>query len=85
MPVIGYLSPGSPAPLSVQIAGFRKDLKLHVWRASTEQDIDAAVATLVQLRADALLVASDAFLSSRIEQIVGLAARHAVPAIYEGR
>jgi putative tryptophan/tyrosine transport system substrate-binding protein len=51
--------------------------QMHVLRARTERDIDAAFATLVQLRADALLVASDPFFNVRREQIVGLAARHA--------
>jgi putative tryptophan/tyrosine transport system substrate-binding protein len=61
--------------------------QLHILRARTEQDIDAAFATLVQLRVRALLVASDPFLASlsRRKQIVGLAARHAVPAVYEYR
>ena len=43
------------------------------------------VAALVQQRADALLVGNDAFFNSRREQIVALAARHAVPAIYSFR
>jgi putative tryptophan/tyrosine transport system substrate-binding protein len=60
-------------------------LQLQVLRARTEQEIDAAFATLVQLRAGALLVATDAFFTARREQFVALAARHAVPAIYEWR
>ena len=60
-------------------------LQLHVLRARTEQDIEAAFTTLVQLRASALVVAADPFFNVRREQIVGLAARHAVPAIHEWR
>ncbi len=54
-------------------------------KARTEQDIDAAFATLVRLRAGALLVASDAFFLVQHEQIVALAARHAVPASFDLR
>jgi len=70
----------------VQDAGarlFRQ--QLHVLRARTEQDIDAAFATLVQLRADALVVDPDPFFNVRREQLVSLAARHAMPAIFELR
>jgi putative ABC transport system substrate-binding protein len=54
-------------------------------KASSESEIDAAFASLVQRQAGALLVATDPFFYSRREQIVALAARHAVPAIYEFR
>jgi putative ABC transport system substrate-binding protein len=54
-------------------------------QASTESEIDAAFATLVQRQAGALLVGTDAFFISRREQLVALAARHAVPALYDRR
>jgi putative tryptophan/tyrosine transport system substrate-binding protein len=60
-----------------------KGVQLHILKVSTEGEIDAAFAALVQQQAGALLVASDPFLGSRREQILALAARHAVPAIYE--
>jgi putative ABC transport system substrate-binding protein len=60
-------------------------LQLQVLRARTEQEIDAAFAQLVQLQAGALLVSSDPFFDSRREQITGLTARYAVPAIFELR
>jgi putative tryptophan/tyrosine transport system substrate-binding protein len=66
----------------VQEAARAKGRQLHILKASTENEIDAAFATLVQLHAGALLVSSDPFLNSRREQLITLAARHAVPAIY---
>jgi putative ABC transport system substrate-binding protein len=60
-------------------------LRLHVLNASNELDFEGAFASLAQLRADALLVSSDAFLNSRRAQIVARVARQAVPAIYEWR
>jgi putative ABC transport system substrate-binding protein len=62
-----------------------KGVQLQIVKASPESEIDAAFAALLQLQAGALLVGSDAFLSSRREQIVALASRHAVPTMYEGR
>jgi putative ABC transport system substrate-binding protein len=60
-------------------------LQLQVLSARTEQEIDAAFAQLVQLRAGGLLLSSDLFLDSRHEQIIGLAARLGVPTIFELR
>src|SRR5437764_1278132 len=62
-----------------------KGVQLPILKAGTESEIDAAFAALVQLHAGALLVAADPFLSSRREQLVALASRHAVPAIYAWR
>jgi putative ABC transport system substrate-binding protein len=70
---------------AVQDAARAKGVQLHILKASTESEIDAAFAALVQRQAGALVVSSDPFLNSRREQIVALAARHAVPAIYEWR
>ena len=69
----------------VQEAARTKGLQLHVLKASSESDIDAAFASLVQLHAGALVVAADPFLSSRREQLVALASHHAVPSIYAWR
>jgi putative tryptophan/tyrosine transport system substrate-binding protein len=59
-------------------------LKLHVVHAGSERDLETVFATCVQL-GGALLVAADPFFYSRREQIVALAARHMMPAIYEWR
>jgi putative tryptophan/tyrosine transport system substrate-binding protein len=59
--------------------------QVHFLHASNEQELDAAFAALARLRAGALLVASDPFFSGQRNHVVALAARHAVPAIYEER
>jgi putative ABC transport system substrate-binding protein len=69
----------------VQEAAREKQVQLRILPASAENEIDAAFATLVQMRAGALVVGADPFFNSRREQIVALAARYAVPAIYEWR
>jgi len=69
----------------VQEAARTKGLQLHVLKAGSESEIDTAFASLVQLHAGALVVAADPFLSSRRDQLVALASRHAVPAIYAWR
>jgi ABC-type uncharacterized transport system substrate-binding protein len=59
-------------------------LELLVLNASTASEIDAAFATMRQRRVGALLVGADPFFSSRRQQIVALAARDAIPAMYLG-
>jgi putative ABC transport system substrate-binding protein len=65
----------------MQEAARAKGVQLGVLKAGTEREIDAAFAALAQLHAGALVVGADSFLSSRREQLVALASRHAVPAI----
>src|SRR4029077_17994498 len=62
-----------------------KELQLPVLKAAVEGEFAAAFASLVQLQAGGLLVGADPFFNTRREQLVALAARHAVPAIYEWR
>jgi hypothetical protein len=52
---------------------------------SNERDFDTVFASLVQTRASALVIGSDAFLLSRSQQLGALTARHAVPAIFQFR
>src|SRR5262249_15136612 len=56
--------------------------RINIKRASTEQEINSAVSNIVEQRAGALLVAQDPFFAGRREQIVSLADRHHLPAIY---
>ena len=65
----------------MQEAAQARRMPLHILKASTEIEIDAAFASLVQRQAGALLVAADPFFLNRLEQIAALVARHAVPAI----
>jgi putative tryptophan/tyrosine transport system substrate-binding protein len=69
----------------VQEAARAQRVRLHVLRAGTESEIDAAFATLVQLHVDALVVGNDPFFWSLRDQFVTLAYRHAVPASYFSR
>jgi len=69
----------------VENAARRAGQQIQILSASTEAEIDVAFARLPQLRAGALLVGADPFFNSRRDQIVALAARHAIPAIYETR
>ena len=56
-------------------------IKLHRLHASS--DFAAVFATLLQMRADALLISSDSLFTSRAEELAALALRHRVPAIYQ--
>jgi putative ABC transport system substrate-binding protein len=54
-------------------------------KAGTDREIDAAFMSLVQAGTGALLVEGDAIFNSRLEQVVALAARHAIPTMYSLR
>ena len=83
------VNPNNPLPepimREVQDAAHAKGLQLRILKAATEAEIDSAFATLVQLHAGALILGPDPFLNSRREQLIALASRHAVPAIYDFR
>jgi putative tryptophan/tyrosine transport system substrate-binding protein len=68
-----------------QEAARAKGVQLQILKASSESEIDAAFATLDQLHAGAGIVVAALFFGSRLEQLVALASRHAVPAIYPSR
>jgi putative tryptophan/tyrosine transport system substrate-binding protein len=69
----------------VELGARALGLQVQVLNAGTSREIDAAFATLVRERCDALFVAADPFFNSRRLQLSLLAMRHAVPAIYSGR
>jgi putative ABC transport system substrate-binding protein len=65
----------------MQKAALTLGLKVHALSASTEREVDLAFARAVEQRAGALIIAPDTFLSSRRDQILALAGRHALPAM----
>jgi putative tryptophan/tyrosine transport system substrate-binding protein len=69
----------------LQEAASTKGVEFSVLKVSTDSEIDAAFPTLVQRHAGALLVPADPIFNSRREQLLALASRHAVPAIYGWR
>ena len=66
----------------VQSAARDMGLQIQVLKASTSREIDAAFATFVRERPDAVFVGLDVFFISRRAQLVNLASRHALPATY---
>jgi ABC-type uncharacterized transport system substrate-binding protein len=88
--LIAVLLNPTNASFQVQLGGVQETARavgqrLTILSASSGREIDAAFATAIESRVGALLVGSDPFFDSRLDQIVALAARHAIPAMYEGR
>jgi putative tryptophan/tyrosine transport system substrate-binding protein len=87
--IVSLSNPANPNAqayaLQTQAAADALGLRLQALTAHTAADIEAAFGTMVQQRADALLVIADPFFAVRREQIVALAAGHAIPAIYAFR
>ena len=73
------------ATRNLKDAALSLGLQLHFLRATTAAEIDAAFEGLAVSRADALIVSTDPFFTSRRDQIVALAARQAIPATYDWR
>jgi putative ABC transport system substrate-binding protein len=69
----------------VQEAARAIAVQIHVLRASTDREIEAAFETVAQQRIAALAVAADPFFDTRRDKLVALAARHAVPTMYHFR
>ena len=89
--VIGFLvNPNNPIlaesdTRNVLAAARTLGLQVHILHAGADRDFDTVFATLVQLRAGALLIAGDGFFNSRMERLAALATRHALPAMYQLR
>jgi putative ABC transport system substrate-binding protein len=88
--LIGYLVNPSNAQVGTQLEDVQNAARafgqrLLVVRASAERELETAFATLVQERADALLVGADTFFTSEPTLFAVLTARHAIPAIYPWR
>jgi ABC-type uncharacterized transport system substrate-binding protein len=83
------VNPNNPIAESVirsaQEAARTKGVQLHILEAGTEREIDAAFAALLETHAGALVLSSDGLFNSRLDQLVTLASRHAVPTIYDWR
>jgi putative tryptophan/tyrosine transport system substrate-binding protein len=78
--------PDSPIQVrDVQAAARAMGQQIVILNASSESEIEAAFATVARERIGALLVGSDPFFNSKRREIVALAARHAVPAVYQWR
>jgi putative tryptophan/tyrosine transport system substrate-binding protein len=84
--VAALINPNSPSietwSRNVQAAANTLGLQVHILQATNDRDIDAAFATLLQLRAHGLVMASSPLFTGRIAQLATLTIRHAVPAIY---
>jgi putative ABC transport system substrate-binding protein len=74
-----------PVTRASQAAAETLGLRLDVLHASTEAGLDDAFTTFLKMRAGALIIGTDVFFNSHIEELAALAIRHAVPAIYEYR
>jgi putative tryptophan/tyrosine transport system substrate-binding protein len=86
--IVGTLvNPNNPSSklTEAQAAASSLGLQIHVLNANTEKDIDQAFASAIQQRVGAVIVGADPFFNSRRDQIVALAARERVPAIYFAR
>ena len=86
--VIGVLvNPNDPITANTETNDMRRagrsiGQQIEILQAGTERDIEAAFARLIDMRADALVVAPDALFATQAHQLVALAARHAIPTLY---
>ena len=74
-----------PDTREVKEAALKLGLELHVVSASNPREIDAAFATLVERRVQAIVIEGDSFFSDRRQQLAVLATRHGMPSIFPNR
>jgi putative ABC transport system substrate-binding protein len=67
---------------AIQSAANTLGLELQILNASSEHDLDAAFANLIQLRAGGLVISADSIFTRSIAQLATLTVRHSVPAVY---
>jgi putative ABC transport system substrate-binding protein len=81
--IINPTFPGAESEMAeVEAAGRTIKMQIHSARASNASDLDAAFATIGQLRVDAFTVGADGFFITRRDQLAALATRYAIPGIY---
>ena len=83
------VNPANPSVMEIAVkatqgAALSKGLDLTILKAASDDEIESAFATLVQLRADALLVMGDQSFSSRFDRFAQLAEKHSIPAAFAG-
>jgi putative tryptophan/tyrosine transport system substrate-binding protein len=86
--VIGVLvNPNDPVAANNEADNMRAAARsvgqrIEILQAGTERDIDTVFARMIDMRVDALLVAPHALFATQMNQLVALAARHAIPTLY---
>jgi len=84
--IVMLVNPGSPTSAADQkeaeVAAQTLGVQFHVLKASAEDDLDRAFATLIQMHAGALLVGPDPFFTNRRDRLVALASQTAIPTMY---
>jgi putative ABC transport system substrate-binding protein len=84
--LVNPMRPGVDAQLAQAQQGAQAlGLPLHILKASSEHDLDAAFMALVQLKAGALIITADGLFVDRLDQIAALARRYSVPAMFQLR
>jgi putative tryptophan/tyrosine transport system substrate-binding protein len=84
------INPSDPARSEIisknlQSAARALGLQSHVLHASSDRDLDAVFASLVELRAGGLVIGGDPFFNSRAQQLGALSIRHAMPVAFQFR
>jgi putative ABC transport system substrate-binding protein len=77
--------PGPVEARDVQTGAGSLGLQINVLNASTESEVDAALTSIVQQRAEALIIGTDPFLLGQRDQLVRLASQYGIPTIYFAR